>query len=249
MNGTERPKVATIANLELSAVMRGRAIPIERLDDVLDGGLPWVPCNVCLSPSNSIPPDNPFGPMGETTLVPVRDPSMILPAREDRPAMAVYLADITHHDGTFWEGCARSQLTRALAELKANHGLSLKVGFEHECFIYGLGDGPTAAFSLAGVRKASGLAEEVQQTLATAGTRLDQFIPEYGVDQFEIASPVREAMRACDEAVFAREAIRDAARARGAQATFAPKPDLTQVGSGVHIHFSLWDEAGTPRTA
>lgn len=249
MTEPSAPRFAALVNLELNAVMRGRPFPIERLDAVLGEGLPWVPANSCISAVNTIPPDNPFGPVGETRLVAIPGPAMILPAREDRPAMALHLAEIRHHDGTFWEACPRSQLARALADLKRQHGLSLNVGFEHECYIYGLDASPSAAYSLAGARKISGLAAEVQATLATCNTRLEQFIPEFGVDQFEIASPVADALTAADHAALAREAIRDAARARGAHATFAPKPDLGEAGSGVHIHFSLWDENGAPRTA
>lgn len=249
MSAPQDPRFGALANLELNAVMRGRPFPIERLDEVLAKGMPWVPSNVCISACNTIPPDNPFGPMGETRLVAAPGAPMILPAREDRPAMALYLADIRHHDGSFWPPCPRSQLTSALADLRAQHGLELKVGFEHECYIYGLEDAPTGAYSFAGSRKASGLAAEVQSTLATAGARLEQFIAEFGVDQFEVSSPVHDALTAADHAVLAREAIRDGARGRGAHATFAPKPDLAQAGSGVHIHFSLWDGLGAPDTA
>ncbi|MEM8552484.1 MAG: glutamine synthetase family protein [Pseudomonadota bacterium] len=244
----DEPKVGTIANYELNAIMRGRSFPIERQDDCLTG-LPWVPANICLSPSNTIPPDNPFGPMGETKVVPDLSTRMVFPAREDRPAMALWLCDILTHDRKFWEGCPRMQLKRALNDLKAKYGLTLRVGFEHECYIHGLEEAYTPAFSLAGARKVSGLAAEVQQILGTANTRLDQFVAEFGENQFEISSPVRPALVAADHAVLAREAIRDAARGRGAHATFAPKPDVTKPGSGVHIHFSLWDDAGAARTA
>ena len=249
MNPYAAPRSATIANVELSAVMRGRTVPIERLDEVLKDGLPWVPTNVCISAMNTIPAGNPFGPLGETKIRAVPGMRMILPAREDRPAMALYLAEISQHDGSFWEACARSQLRRTLERLRERYGLTLKVGFEHECYIYGLENAPTAAYSAAGARKVSGLAAEVQDTMATAGTRLDQFVAEYGADQFEISSPVADALTAADHAVLAREAIRDGARGRGAHATFAPKPDLGEAGSGVHIHFSLWDAGGAPRTA
>ena len=239
------PRFAFFGNLELSAIFRGRSVPIELAERALKAGMPWVPTNVCLSASNTIPPDNPFGPMGETRLMPDPKRKLRLPAREGRPAMDVYLADITQHDGTFWEACARSQLKRALADLEAA-GYRLKVGFEHELYIKGLSDISGPAYSLPGSRAVSELAAEVFDTLATAGTRLDQFMAEFGEHQFEVSSPVRGALKGADEAVFTRETIRDAAVARGLQATFAPKPDLGQAGSGVHIHMSLWDKDGAP---
>ncbi|MEM8853674.1 MAG: glutamine synthetase family protein [Pseudomonadota bacterium] len=240
--------VAMIGNIDLSGVFRGRSFPAERLDSVLSSGLPWVPGNICLSPCNTIPPDNPWGPVGETRFMADRSTRVTLPARGEKPAAALYLADIRHHDGSPWDGCARTQLARALDLLEERYGLTMQVGFEQECYIKGLDPTPRPAFSLSGTRVVSGLAAEVQDILSTANTRLDQFVHEYGEHQFEIAAPVRPAMRACDEAVMAREVIRDAAFARDAHATFIPRPDPAQPGSGVHIHFSLWDEANAPET-
>ena len=131
------PRFAFFGNHELSAIFRGRSVPIELADGAIKSGMPWVPTNVCLSASNTIPPDNPFGPMGETRLMPDPKRRITLPKREGRPAMDVYLADITEPDGSFWEACGRSQLKRALKDLEAA-GYKLKVGFEHELYINGL---------------------------------------------------------------------------------------------------------------
>ncbi len=246
---TPTPRLAMFANIDLSGIMRGRSFPIARLDALLEDGLPWVPANLLISPLNTIPNPNPFGPMGEVRLQGDPDRRMVLPAQGARPAMAVYVADIAGHDGTPWLVCPRTQLRAAIDRLEREHGLVLRVGFEQELYVWDLQDRPTPAFSLAGSRAISDLAEEVYATLATADARLDQFVAEYGANQFEVASPPLEALRAADEAVLVREAIRDAARARGARASFAPKPRPDLPGSGVHIHLSLWTRDGRPATA
>lgn len=248
MSGGAEPRAAMLANIDLSGVLRGRAFPVERMAEVQERGLPWVPANILLSPLNTIPAPNPFGPLGETRLRRGAERPMILPARGDRPAMALHLADILTTEDEPWPVCPRGQLRRALAELEAEHGLTLRVGFEHELYLPGLQETPTPAFSLGGARAASGLAEEVQAMLGTAGHRLDQFVAEFGEHQFEIAAPPLGALDAADLAVLAREAIRDAARARGVHATFAPKPFAEAPGSGVHVHMSLWRD-GAPVTA
>ncbi|MEM7652953.1 MAG: glutamine synthetase family protein, partial [Pseudomonadota bacterium] len=212
-------------------------------------GLPWVPANVLLSPLNTLPASNPFGPVGETRLSAVPETRVILPARGDQPSLALYLAEILDLENNPWPACPRGLLRAALAKLEDQFGLVIKVGFEHECYIRGIQDVPTPAFSLAGTRMASGLAEEVQQILSSANTRLDQFVAEFGENQFEISSPVADALSAADHAVLAREVIRDAARARGWSPTFAAKPYPKQPGSGVHIHLSLWTSTGEPVTA
>jgi len=245
------PRFAFIGNQELSAVFRGRSVPIERLEQALKSGLPWVPTNVCISASNSIPPDNPFGPMGETRLVADTKRHMTLPARGERPATAVYLADITQHDGTFWEACARSQLKRALADLEET-GYKLKAGFEHECYITGLSTVSSPAYSLAGTSLVSELAAEVFETLATAGARLDQFMAEYGHHQFGVLMAGqhiqrRWALGAQEDRQITAQWMRD--RAQG----FAEIPrTLAFVGQGIvrpvvrHRPFSRQNLANDP---
>ncbi len=56
------------------------------------------------------------------------------------------------------------------------------------------------------------------------------------------------ALTAADHAVITREMARAAAHRLGHRVIFSPKPDPDLVGNGVHIHMSLWDEAGRPAT-
>ena len=249
LHRNEAPRVSMFGNLDLCGVMRGRSVPAVRTDEVIAQGLPWVPTNIMLSPFNTIPTGNPFGPMGETRIVGDPATRMTLPRAGERPALDLYLSELKNVDGQPWPLCPRNQLKAAIAKLRDEFGLVIKAGFEQECYIHGVQDVPTPAFSLAGTRAISGLADAVQAVLATAGTRLDQFVAEYGEHQFEIASPATEVLSSADQAVMAREAIRDAARLRGWSATFAPKPDPEQPGSGVHIHLSLWTADGKPVTA
>ena len=45
-------------------LLRGRSVPRERRKLALANGLPWVPANYSIGPTNVLPPDNPFGPHG-----------------------------------------------------------------------------------------------------------------------------------------------------------------------------------------
>ncbi|RWP22879.1 glutamine synthetase family protein [Mesorhizobium sp.] len=245
----ENPRLVMIGNQDLSGVMRGRSFPVERISDVLKSGLPWVPVNVLISPLNSLPSENPFGPVGETRLKADLSAFVVLPQVGDRPSAIVHLADIETTEGEVWPMCPRGQLKRAIADLESEFGLTMMAGFEHELYIYGLQDEPTPAFSLQGSRAVSALAEDVYATLATGSISLEQFAAEYGAHQFELASPPANVLAAADQAVLAREVIRDAARLRGLRATFIPMPDPASAGSGVHIHFSLWRKDGSPATA
>jgi len=237
-----------IGNVDLSNVMRGRSFPSARHDAVLSKGLPWVPANVMLSPCNSLPAGNPFGPVGETRLVVVNAPPLVFAAQNHLPQMSFHLAEIQGHDGAKWPVCPRTILRSALDQLKDEFGLSMRVGMEYEFYLTGLDGPPSPAFSLEGSRRISDLAARVNNLLAPAGAALEQFAAEFGHYQFEIAGTVADALAAADNAVLALAAIRDQARRGGVHATFAPKPFADQPGSGVHAHFSLW-EGDAPVTA
>jgi glutamine synthetase len=69
---------------------------------------------------------------------------------------------------------------------------------------------------------------------------------EFCSGQFEINLWHSEALAAADRAFRFRSAVKEIARQDGKLATFMAKPFNDEGGSGFHIHFSTWDEAGTP---
>ncbi len=223
-------------------------MPKERRKEALSHGLPWVPANFSIGPTNILPADNPFGPMGEIRLF--ADPSALatLPAYDNRPAFDLVLCDARMPDGSPWPYCPRTALKSAVARLKTEAGLTMKVAFEHEFLVKGLNQKAHPAFSLSSGRNVSHLADLAMATLAKSGIRLEQFQAEYGTDQFEFSSEPTDPLQAADRAVLTLEVIRDCARQLDLHASFLPKPALNASGNGVHIHFSLYRN-GKPVTA
>ena len=232
--------LSTFALPDLSGIFRGKSFGAHRRDVALKDGLVWPPANIMISPLGTLPPDSPFGSMGEIRLRAVEDSCFRLAASASTPAMDVYLADIYNTADTPWDACPRNALKTAIADLKAETGLTMKLAFEHEFTFVGEGFGGDPAFSLAAIRRAGALAAEIDQALVEAGMAVEQIIPEYGDGQYEIAATPKDPLRACDEAVISREIIRDAARRAGIHASFVPKPSPTAPGNGIHGHFSLW---------
>ena len=228
-----------LGHQDLSGLLRGRSVPKERHKQAMAKGLPWVPANYSIGPTNVLPPDNPFGPMGEIRLVPDAEARLALPAYGDKPAFDIVLCDAQRPDGSPWPYCPRSALKTAVSRLQQEAGLTMKVAFEHEFTVNGLGQPAHPGFSASSGRAVSHLAAAVMETLARSGIRLEQFQAEYGTDQFEISSEPAEPVVAADRAVLTREAIRDGARQIGLHASFIPKPAINAAGNGVHIHFSL----------
>ncbi len=237
-----------LGHQDLSGILRGRSVPKERRKEALSGGLPWVPANYSIGPTNILPGDNPFGPMGEIRLFPDPNALATLPAYGDRPAFDLVLCDARMPDGSPWLFCPRLALKNAIARLKSEAGLTMKVAFEHEFLVRGLNQQSHPAFSLSSGRNVSHLAELVMATLGKAGITLEQFQAEYGTDQFEVSSAPTDPLQAADRVVLMLEIIRDCAKQLGLHASFLPKPAMNAAGNGVHIHFSLYC-GGEPVTA
>ena len=69
---------------------------------------------------------------------------------------------------------------------------------------------------------------------------------EFSSGQFEINLWHSEALDAADRAFRFKSAIQELARQDDKLATFMAKPFNDEGGSGFHIHFSTWDDAGQP---
>ncbi len=233
---------------DLNGILRGRSVPPGRAAEAMAEGLPWVPANYVISALNALPPDNPFGPMGEIRLIPDAAARVTLDGHDGGPAFDLVLCDAFTAEGAPWPVCPRTALKDAVTALHERTGLTLKVAFEHEFTVHGLNQPAHVAFSLSSGRAVAPLADLVLGCLQGAGIALEQFLAEYGPDQFEIASVPADPVTAADRAVLTLETIRDRARSLGLRASFLPKPALDQAGNGVHVHLSLW-EGDAPVTA
>ncbi|KAA9380810.1 glutamine synthetase [Microbispora cellulosiformans] len=235
---------AFVATCDLAAQVRGRAIPVARLARTLATGVGWVPADLALTCFGHLADDNPFGSTGDLRLLPDPAAGVDIPADGDVPGVRLHLADQTGMDGAPWPGCPRGFLTAALRDLRESTGLEIRAAFEHEFML----DGPDdeAPFSFQRLRAAEPFGTDLVALLESAGLEPECWLPEYGPGQFEITLRPASALVAADRAVVLRELVRDLARRRGRHATFVPMADPGGVGNGVHVHFSLCDQDGTP---
>ena len=105
-------------------------------------------------------------------------------------------------------------------------------------------DGP--CYSSAGMDRAADVMGDIVDSLIAQGIEVEQAINEYGPGQQEIAVRYRDALGAADQQLKFRDTVRGVAETQhGLIASFAPKPFADGVGSGAHIHFSLWSPDGT----
>lgn len=247
MSGAALP-LATLVTTDFCGITRGRSVAARSLEDGRQPSVGWVPANASLTPFDLIADPNPFGSSGDLRLL--GDPAAryrLTPAGAATP-LDLVMADIVDLDGTPWSACPRGFLKAALADLKAETGLTLLASFEHEFQIAGAAWPAAPAFSLQALRRADPFGPELMAALDAGGLAPEVFIPEYGRDQFEITLAPAEALVAADRAVVLRETVRELARLKGWRASFAPKTSVSGVGNGVHVHFSFLDADGRPAT-
>jgi glutamine synthetase len=86
---------------------------------------------------------------------------------------------------------------------------------------------------------------DIRQFCAAQGVAADVVLAEAGNGQFEINfKHVADAVDAADQAILFKRIVIGTAQKHGLDATFMAKPYGDDVGSGMHVHVSLIDEAG-----
>lgn len=236
------PTTVFVATNDLAGHTRGRAVPVGDREDVLRRGVGWVPADLAITAFGAIAP-NVFGSVGDLKLLPDPATAVTIPGDAETPGTELLLADQILPDGTAWPSCPRTFARQALADLEAATGLKITASFEHEFMLSGVEN--TAPFSLARMRSAEPFGSELVQTLSDMGLEPENWLPEFGDDQFEITLKPTDGLTAADRAVFLKEVVRDLGRRHDRHVTFAPLAEPDGSGNGVHIHLSLQTADGS----
>ena len=146
-------------------------------------------------------------------------------------------------DGNPVPACSRGTLGRVESRLE-QAGLRALVGHEIEFVLVGpagerLAGDSWAQYGLAGVLEHEGFVRDVMSATRRAGVAVEQFHPEYGVNQFEMSLAPATPVAAADQVVLARLLIGRVARDHAMRVSMSPVPFAGSVGSGAHQHFSL----------
>jgi glutamine synthetase len=101
------------------------------------------------------------------------------------------------------------------------------------------------AYSLQRLDDLAPVFDEIYRAASAQGLPAETLMSEYSPGQFEITLHHRDdALRAVDEAVMFKRAVRGAAQKHGLIACFMAKPFTMRAGSGLHVHVSLNDSRG-----
>ena len=226
-----------------SGVIRGKNVHVNKLAAKMREGVGVTRAQNAVNMVEQLVDVAGMEPIGEIRLVPDPDTYTVLPWV---PRTAGLLCDQLDHDFEDWGSCTRSYLKRAVAEADAM-GIRVMAAFEDEFYLarevdgVGVPYGNGPVYSSAGMDRTALVMDDIVTNLEAQGLDVEQAINEYGPGQVEIAIRYADALRAADNQVKLRDAVRGTVEVmHGLIASFAAKPFADGIGSGAHIHFSLW---------
>ena len=229
----------------LSGKPCAKLVPVEAVEQLQDDGVGFA--GYAAGHMGQEPKDS--------DLVAVPDVSSFTPIPFVKPGLAIVHCD-PHVEGTPWPYAPRVILKETLKKA-AELGLSVNVGAEIEYFLVNrTGDGPLTTadpddvsrqpcYDARDVTRMYDHLTEVSQAMNTLGWGNYANDHEDGNGQFEQNFDYADAMTTSDRVITARYLLSVIAEKRGMKATFMPKPFSDRTGSGMHLHLSLWNDAGS----
>jgi glutamine synthetase len=183
----------------------------------------------------------------------IPDPSTLVQLPH-RPGMAVVMSTVI--DGDQISTCdSRSILARVQSEA-AGKGFAPVVGMEPEFFLLRRTEDGTLrpydeldvlgkpCYDYKSLLRAAPLLGEIVDAMSALNWGVSAIDHEDGSGQYEINFGHASALRTADRFTLLRTMISDIAHAKGAIASFMPKPLAGSTGSGAHAHVSAVDASG-----
>jgi glutamine synthetase len=181
-------------------------------------------------------------------LYPDLDTFVILPWRPQYGKVARLICDVYNPDQTPFVGDPRYVLRRVIKKA-ADMGYSFNVGPECEFFLFQTDergtpitktDDDAGYFDLGPLDRGEGTRREICMTLEEMGFEIEAAHHEVAAGQHEIDFKYAEALKAADDFMTFKLAVKTLAQKNGQHATFMPKPIFGICGNGMHTNMSLF---------
>jgi glutamine synthetase len=241
-----QPPITSVRVLypDLHGVARGKDVPIQELDNVLESGLCF--CHAVMGTDlNHVPVVG--GEQGYPDMVARPDLSTLVSLPWE-PGVASCLADLEPVGDA--EICdPRGALRRAVDNVR-ELGLDPIVGPELEFFLVARDpaarggirrhvDNLSMVYTVGPQADPGGIVRRMTEQMAELGLGVFAVNHEFMNSQYEINLRHSGALDAADRAFRLKSAVKDIAAQHGLLATFMGKPFNDQGGSGMHLHVSL----------
>ncbi len=230
---------------DVFGVLRGKKVPANQWPRVEHEGshIPGAP--LYWGVRCECPDESPAGGMDEgypdVVIKPIPGTLREVPWR---PGVAQVFCAIENPDGTPSELCPRNALVSVLGEFE-QEGVDAQIALEMEFYLldpetdwllisqmntYGVYDGSPY----------DAILTDIMTNLVAYGLPVEAGMQEYGTGQMEITLRYDRALKAADDAILMRGAVKELAAKHGLVATYMAKPFDEESGSGLHIHQSMW---------
>lgn len=162
------------------------------------------------------------------------------------PGWRICLCTPSWPDGSPCEYASREVLRGALEQMRAQ-GYETKAAFEYEVRLRDADDRPLSSglsYSLGEISRFERFVARLLPALEALGVELAAIHTEGGPGLLELNIAARDGLRAADDALFAKLAVKEVASSMDLRASFLAKTTPGEEGSSGHIHLSCWaDEA------
>jgi len=228
-----------------SGVTHGKAAHVSHLAAKLREGVGLTRAQMALNLLDEFITIAGMEPVGEIRVVPDPETFTVLPWT---PSSASVLCDLLDHDHEDWGACPRSYL-KAMVARADRLGIVVEAAFENEFYLARQGEDGTyipfdkvPCYSSIGLDQFAEVVDAILAAMERQDLKVEMAINEYGPGQQEISIRHAPGVRAADNQIKLRDTVRGVAQKHGLIASFAPKPFPEAIGSGCHIHVSLWDK-------
>ena len=225
--------------------VRGKALRPDAFEAALSGGAVMTDLLLALDPTDTPITDyERFGiRSGAGDLLVTPDPSTV---RELSwlPGWRICLCTPSWADGSRCELASREVL-RAAVERMAAQGYETLAAFEYEVRLRDAADEPLSSgisYSLAEIARFEQLVARLLPALQALEVELSAIHTEAGPGLLELNIAARDGLRAADDAVFVKLAVKEVAASMGMRASFLAKTKPGEEGSSGHVHLSCWSD-------
>ena len=246
---------------DLSGIIRGKRIPISDADKIFITGVQFCYSTFLLDTSGYCPDAEGRGFTDgdpDANYYPVKNTLSIIPWHKDNIAQVlITIQDESRYSSIMDPRNVLAKVWDNFSKLK----LYPRVAFELEFYLIKrrnkLDENPTPPVSKRNKRQAEGtqvygmselddfynFLEEINNFCKIQNIPASTASSEFAPGQFEInLNSTTNLLKAADDSVLLRRLVKETAINHGYEATFLSKPYLSEAGSGMHLHLSLYDK-------
>ncbi len=235
--------------VDTSLVLKAMVSHIDSLEENARNGIGIGRGAAAMNALSGVAPGSLYGPhSSEFRIVPDIETYAPLPFAR---GSARFISELHDLDMKPYPGDSRVFLKRALQELD-RLGYVPEVAFESEFFLLHreggvfvpntAGYGTEGFIGNEGYNSANEFVQELFPSLSQMNVSVSRLKKESGPGQIEVILNHTNAVKAADDFLTLRDAVKGLAQKMGFVATFLPKPLQNEGPSGLHVHLSLKDK-------